>query len=92
MVVILRPEGPAFGWLRGAIAKTTRIMKPIALNSLKAGTIAVALLALAAARVRADVEDTLTNSFKVQPGGQLVVQADCGSIEVTTCRWRGGGH
>jgi len=59
-------------------------MKPKSLNSLKAGTLAAALLALAAASVRADVEDTITKSFKVQPGGQLVVQADRGSIEVMT--------
>src|SRR6185369_8246728 len=33
---------------------------------------------------RADVEDKITKSFEVAPGGQLVVEVDRGSIEVKT--------
>jgi DUF4097 and DUF4098 domain-containing protein YvlB len=59
-------------------------MKSNLINPLQTGTIGVALLALAAATARADVEDTITKSLKIQPGGQLVVGADRGSIEVKT--------
>jgi len=43
----------------------------------------VALFALAAA-ARAEVEDKSVKSFNVQPGGELVVEVDRGSIEVKT--------
>ena len=46
--------------------------------------IAMALLAFVASPARADVEDKITKSFKVQPGGQLAVEVDRGSIEVKT--------
>jgi hypothetical protein len=62
----------------------TQIMKSNLLNSLKAGTIGVALFTLAVASARAGVEDTIAKSFKVQSGGQLVVAADRGSIEIKT--------
>lgn len=61
-----------------------KIMKLNSRNSLKVGTVVVALFTLAATTVRAELEDTVTNSFKVQPGGQLVVEVDRGSIEVMT--------
>jgi DUF4097 and DUF4098 domain-containing protein YvlB len=57
----------------------TNLLRPFA-----TGTLAVALLALNAAAVRGEIEDTLSRSFAVQPGGQLVVQIDRGSIEITT--------
>lgn len=44
----------------------------------------VAALALVAFTAQADVEDKINRSFKVQPGGQLVVEVDRGSIEVKT--------
>ena len=50
----------------------------------KAQIIGVALLTLTAVTASAESEDKLTKSFKVQPGGQLVVVADRGSIEVKT--------
>ena len=50
-------------------------------------TLAIALLALVAGPARADVEDRITKSYTVQPGGQLAVEVDRGSIEV---RRRGG--
>jgi DUF4097 and DUF4098 domain-containing protein YvlB len=59
-------------------------MKPYPLHSLAAGTIAAALLALSAAAVRGEIEDKISKSFKVQTGGQLVVEADRGAIEVKT--------
>ncbi len=48
-----------------------------------AGIRGITLFCLAAT-ARADVEDTITNSFKADPGGQLVVELDRGSIEVKT--------
>jgi DUF4097 and DUF4098 domain-containing protein YvlB len=53
-------------------------------NPLTAGTVAVALLALTAATLRGEVEDKINKSFKVQSGGQLVVEVDRGSIQVKT--------
>lgn len=50
---------------------------------MKAAT-AVVLLAFVAIPARADVEDKINRSFKVQPGGQLAVEVDRGSIEVKT--------
>ncbi len=41
-------------------------------------------LGLSALALRADVEDKISKTFKVAPGGQLVVDADRGSIEVKT--------
>lgn len=46
--------------------------------------IAMALPAFVAIPARADVEDKITKSFAVQPGGQLAVEVDRGSIEVKT--------
>jgi hypothetical protein len=48
-----------------------------------ATTIALALFALAAT-ARAGVEDKITKSYEVAPGGRLVVEVDRGSIEVRT--------
>lgn len=45
---------------------------------------AIAFFALIAIPARADVEDKITKSFKVQPGDQLAVEVDRGSIEVKT--------
>jgi len=47
-------------------------------------TTVVALLVLVTLPARADVEDKITKSFTVQPGGQLAVEVDRGSIEVKT--------
>ena len=52
-------------------------------NSPAATILALALFALAAT-VRADVEDKITKSYEVAPGGQLTVEVDRGSIEVKT--------
>ena len=46
--------------------------------------IAATLLALAAVTASAEVEDKITKSFSVQSGGQLVVLADRGTIEIKT--------
>lgn len=59
-------------------------MKPNLLNMSNAAALSVALLALTAVGVRADVEDKITKSFKAQPGEQLVVELDRGSIEIKT--------
>jgi ribosomal protein L6P/L9E len=59
-------------------------MKSNLINSLKPSTIAAALLFCFHATARADVADKITKSFQVQPGGQLVVELDRGSIEVKT--------
>ena len=53
------------------------------LNSPIAPTLALAVFALAAA-ARADVEDKITKSFTVSPGGQLLVEVDRGNIEIKT--------
>lgn len=45
---------------------------------------AMALLVVVASPARADVEDTITKSYTIQPGGQLTVEVDRGSIEVKT--------
>ena len=58
-------------------------MKSNRSNSLKAATIAAAFLTLVAA-ARAEVEDKITKNFKVQPGGQLVMDVDRGNIEIKT--------
>lgn len=50
----------------------------------KAQVIGVALLTLAAVTAFAEVEDKITKSFPIQPGGQLVVAVDRGTIEVKT--------
>src|SRR5690348_4017577 len=42
------------------------------------------LFSLAVSSARADVEDGITNSFKVEAGGQLVMDVDRGSIEIQT--------
>jgi len=48
-------------------------------------TLALALVSLlGVAAARADAEDKITKTFKVAPGGQLVIEADRGSIEVKT--------
>ena len=49
-----------------------------------AGALGVSLLIIAAATARAEVEDKITKSFEIAPGGQLVVDVDRGSIEVKT--------
>lgn len=48
------------------------------------GATFLALLTLAAVTVSAEVEDKIARSFPVPPGGQLVVAADRGAIEVRT--------
>lgn len=50
----------------------------------KAPIIGAALLALAVVTASAEVEDKITKSFQVPPGGQLVVAVDRGAIEVRT--------
>ena len=59
-------------------------MKINSLKFLTAGTLGVALLALTAATTRGEIEDKINKSFKAQPGGQLVVEVDRGSIEIKT--------
>jgi len=58
-------------------------MKPNLPNSPIVTTIALALFTFAAT-ARADVEDKITKSFQVEPGGQLVVAVDRGAIEIKT--------
>lgn len=58
-------------------------MKPNVPNSPIAVTLALAVFAFAAA-ARADVEDKITKSFTVSPGGQLLVEVDRGNIEIKT--------
>jgi Putative adhesin len=58
-------------------------MKDNLLSPSKLTVLALALLALTTA-TRAEVEDKITKSFPLDPGGQLVVQADRGGIEVRT--------
>lgn len=59
-------------------------MKTNLFNPLHAAAFAVALVWLASARARADVEDRITKSFDVRPGDLLVVELDRGSIEIKT--------
>ncbi len=59
-------------------------MKTNLLIRSKARIIGTTLLTLAAVMASAEVEDKITKSFVTQPGGQLVVAADRGSIEVKT--------
>lgn len=47
-------------------------------------TCLAAILACATCVVRADVEDKITKSFSVAPGGQLLVELDRGSVDVKT--------
>lgn len=58
-------------------------MNSKALPASKLAVFALALFALTT-QVRADVEDKITKSFPVQPGGQLILQADRGAVEVET--------
>src|SRR6185295_4724215 len=53
-------------------------------NSPMATALAVGLFVFTAANVRAEVEDKITKSFPVDPGGQLVVAVDRGAIEIKT--------
>ena len=46
--------------------------------------VTAALFAVAIGNLRAAVEDKITKSFNAQPGGQLVVDVDRGSIEIKT--------
>ena len=50
----------------------------------KAQIIVATLLTLTAVTASAEVEDKITKSFKIQPGGQLVVAVDRGAIEIKT--------
>jgi DUF4097 and DUF4098 domain-containing protein YvlB len=59
-------------------------MKSKPINMSNAAALSVALLALTAVGVRADVEDKITKSFKAQPGERLFVELDRGSIEIKT--------
>jgi len=58
-------------------------MKTKAFKVWYAGILGIALFPWATT-VSADMEDTITNSFKAEPGGQLVVELDRGSIEIKT--------
>ena len=58
-------------------------MKLNLFDSLRVETVGLAFLALAAT-ASADIEDNITRVFKAQPGGQLVVDLDRGSIEIKT--------
>ena len=57
-------------------------MKSNLFNLSNTAFLAAAVLALTAAAVRADVEDRISKTFPVAPGGQLVVEVDRGAIEV----------
>jgi DUF4097 and DUF4098 domain-containing protein YvlB len=59
-------------------------MKSNSLRCLKTAILAATLVASVGAISRAEVEDKITKSFEVAPGGQLVVEVDRGSIEVKT--------
>jgi len=59
-------------------------MKPIKPNPVAARIIAAALLTIFSVIARADVEDKITKSFKAEPGTQLIVDVDRGSIEIKT--------
>ena len=59
-------------------------MKTNLLTLSKASVIGLALLSLTAVTASAEVEDKITKSCKVQPGDQLVVAVDRGSIEIKT--------
>jgi hypothetical protein len=58
-------------------------MKPDLPNSPTAATLILALFTLAAT-ARAGLEDQITRTYEVAPGGQLVVEVDRGSLEVRT--------
>jgi DUF4097 and DUF4098 domain-containing protein YvlB len=59
-------------------------MKTTVLKHQFAGLLACAAVLLSALTVRADAEDRIKKTFSVNPGGQLTVRADRGSITVTT--------
>ncbi|MCU0784653.1 MAG: DUF4097 domain-containing protein [Verrucomicrobia bacterium] len=59
-------------------------MKLNFMNSSRAVRVAFALLVCNTVITRADVEDRITKSFQVQPGGQFTVEVDRGSIDVKT--------
>lgn len=59
-------------------------MKSHLLNPLRAAALTASLFTLTAATGRADTEDKISKSFKVEPGSQLVVEVDRGSIEIKT--------
>ena len=59
-------------------------MKSNSLVCFRAAFLPATLIALAGTIARAEVEDKITKSFEVAPGGQLVVDVDRGSIEVKT--------
>ena len=59
-------------------------MKPNLTHPPRRAHVALALLLLLVVSARADLEDQITKTFKVQAGGQLSVEADRGSIEVKT--------
>lgn len=59
-------------------------MKLNLLDSSRATRVALAFLFAATVAARADVEDKINKSFQVQPGGQLIVAVDRGSIDVKT--------
>ena len=54
------------------------------LRTSRAAEIVAAFLAFTVVAARADLEDTITRAFKADPGGQLVVDLDRGSIEIKT--------
>jgi hypothetical protein len=59
-------------------------MKSNQFRLLMPSVLGIAFLAFANVVARASVEDTITNSFKVESGGQLVMDVDRGSIEIKT--------
>ena len=59
-------------------------MKSNLLSPLNAASLAATIFTFTTAMVRADVEDKITKSFQVSPGGQLVIEVDRGAIEVNT--------
>jgi hypothetical protein len=61
-----------------------KTMKPNPFSPLQVAAFAVVLAALSGVSALADTENKVTKSFKAQPGEQLVVEVDRGSIEVKT--------
>ena len=86
------PPGRCSAWIGASLPTSTSIMKANSLNSLTAGTVAVALLALTAATLRGEVEDKINKSFQVQSGGQLVVERGSRLHRSQNRRPRCGGH
>src|SRR5438445_3824133 len=68
--------------LRLAIKQTLNTMTMNTNRSLAARIAQCGLLLAASTLVASDVEDRLTQSYQVKPGGKLAVEADRGSIEV----------